>query len=72
MMGIGGGADGLSYHAHKEVLNQNQLNRRDIEQFISQLDEEFRKIDATIDLEKSPYVSNSFGGKEVTRWPTIY
>jgi putative nucleotidyltransferase with HDIG domain len=51
MMGIGGGADGLSYHAHKEVLNQNQLGRRDIEQFISQLDEGFKKVEATISLE---------------------
>jgi putative nucleotidyltransferase with HDIG domain len=54
MMGIGGGADGLSYHAHKEVLDQNQLNRRDIEQFISQLDEGFKKVEATINLESSP------------------
>lgn len=51
MMGIGGGADGLSYHAHKEVLDQNQLNRRDIEQFISQLDEGFKKVEATINFE---------------------
>jgi putative nucleotidyltransferase with HDIG domain len=51
MMGIGGGADGLSYHAHKEVLNQNQLSRRDIEQFISQLDEGFKKVEATINFE---------------------
>jgi hypothetical protein len=51
MMGIGGGADGLSYHAHKEVLNQNQLSRRDIEQFIAQLDEGFKKVEAAINLE---------------------
>ena len=51
MMGIGGGADGLSYHAHKEVLNQNQLGRRDIEQFISQLDEGFKRVEATMNIE---------------------
>ena len=51
MMGIGGGADGLSYNAHKEVLNQKQLGRRDIEQFISQLDEGFKRVEATINLE---------------------
>jgi hypothetical protein len=51
MMGIGGGADGLSYHAHKEVLNQNRLNRRDIEQFISQMDEGFKKVEATINFD---------------------
>jgi putative nucleotidyltransferase with HDIG domain len=51
LTGIGGGADGLSYHAYNEVMKQFQLSRRDIEKFISQLDEGFKKVEIMLSLQ---------------------
>jgi putative nucleotidyltransferase with HDIG domain len=45
MTGIGGGADGLSYHAHGEVMKQYNLREKDIERFIILLEDRFQLVD---------------------------
>lgn len=45
MTGIGGGADGLSYHAHGEVMKQYNLKEKDIERFIILLEDRFHLVD---------------------------
>ena len=42
--GIGGGADGLSYHAHEKVMGEYGLKEKDIEYFIVELAEEFHQV----------------------------
>ena len=42
--GIGGGADGLSYHAYEEVIKQCNLGENDIDRFIVQLDDRFQLV----------------------------
>lgn len=42
--GIGGGADGLSYHAYEEVMRQYQLKEKDIESFIVQMEDQFHTV----------------------------
>ncbi len=48
MTGIGGGADGLSYRAHGEVMKQYQLKGKDIEQFIVLLEDRFRLVEGIL------------------------
>jgi putative nucleotidyltransferase with HDIG domain len=48
--GIGGGADGLSYHAYGEVMKQYNLKEKDIEQFMIQLDSQFRMVEGVLNL----------------------
>lgn len=43
--GIGGGADGLSYHAYGEIMRQYQLKEKDIEYFIVQMEDQFQTIE---------------------------
>ncbi len=43
--GIGGGADGLSYHAYEEVMRQYQLREKDIEYFIVQMEDQFQTVE---------------------------
>ncbi len=45
MTGIGGGADGLTYHGYKEVMNQYGLKEKDIERFISRLEDQFHTVE---------------------------
>jgi len=45
LTGIGGGADGLSYHAHKEVMEEYQLKEKDIEHFIVELDRRYKEVE---------------------------
>jgi putative nucleotidyltransferase with HDIG domain len=48
MIGIGGGADGLSYHAYDGVMKQYQLKEKDIERFMIQLDDRFQLVKETL------------------------
>lgn len=50
LMGIGGGADGLSYHAHNEIMEKYRLNEKDIEQFILQFNERFKQVEAMLQI----------------------
>ena len=43
--GIGGGADGLSYHAYGEVMKQSNLKEKDVERFIVRLDDRFKGVE---------------------------
>lgn len=45
MTGLGGGADGLSYHAHKEIMTQFGLKARDLEQVISSLQDQLQHVE---------------------------
>lgn len=51
MTGIGGGADGLYYHADIEIMKNFQLDERDIEQFIVQLDKELQDVEAMLNIQ---------------------
>jgi putative nucleotidyltransferase with HDIG domain len=44
MTGIGGGADGLSYHAYGEVMKRYNLKEKDIERFIILLEDRFHLV----------------------------
>jgi putative nucleotidyltransferase with HDIG domain len=44
MTGIGGGADGLSYHGYEEVMKQFGLKEDDIDRFVVQLDDRFELV----------------------------
>lgn len=48
MTGIGGGADGLSYHAYGEVMKQYNLKEKDIERFMIQLDDRFHLVEEVL------------------------
>ena len=48
--GIGGGADGLSYHAYGEVMKQSNLREKDVERFIVQLDDRFRRVEEMLNI----------------------
>ena len=50
MTGIGGGADGLSYHAFGEVMKQYNLKEKDLEQFIVRLDDRFHLVDEVLNI----------------------
>ncbi len=45
MTGIGGGADGLSYHAYGEVMKRYSLKEKDIERFMIQLENQFHLVE---------------------------
>ncbi|RPJ05192.1 MAG: HDOD domain-containing protein [Deltaproteobacteria bacterium] len=51
--GIGGGADGLSYHAHGEVVRRYGLEEKDIERFIVELNDQFQEVEDLLDLKES-------------------
>jgi putative nucleotidyltransferase with HDIG domain len=48
--GIGGGADGLSYHAYGEVMKQYQLKEKDVERFVVQLDDQFQMVEKMLNV----------------------
>ena len=50
--GIGGGADGLSYHAYGEVMKEYQLKEKDIERFIVQLDDQFQMVEKILNVKR--------------------
>jgi len=45
MTGIGGGADGLSYHGYKEVMEQYGLAAQDLEEVIVELEGRMNKVE---------------------------
>ncbi len=47
--GIGGGADGLLYHAYNEVMQQYGLAEKDVERFIILLNDRFRIVNEVLD-----------------------
>jgi putative nucleotidyltransferase with HDIG domain len=49
MTGIGGGADGLLYHAYNEVMQQYGLAEKDVERFMIQLNDRFRLVNEVLD-----------------------
>ena len=51
MTGIGGGADGLSYHGHKEIMEQYALKDRDLEEVISDLDSGMKRVEGMLKLQ---------------------
>lgn len=48
--GIGGGADGLSYHAYGEVMKQYHLKEKDIERFIIHLNDQFHLVEGVLNV----------------------
>ncbi len=50
MTGIGGGADGLSYHAYKEVIKQYGLKGRDMEQIINHLQDRMSEVERILNM----------------------
>jgi putative nucleotidyltransferase with HDIG domain len=46
--GIGVGVDGLSYQSYGEVMKQYNLNEKDIEKFIVQLDDRFQLVNEVL------------------------
>lgn len=48
LTGIGGGADGLTYHGHSEIMKRHHLGEKDVEQFIIKLEDQFQAVDETI------------------------
>jgi len=48
--GIGGGADGLSYHAYQDVIKQYNLNENDIERFIVDLDDRIQLVNEMLNV----------------------
>jgi len=50
MTGIGGGADGLSYHAHKEVMEQYALKEQDLEEVIIDLESRMKKVEGFLNV----------------------
>lgn len=53
MTGIGGGADGLSYHAHGQVMKQYGLTESDIERFIVLLDDRFQLVNEVLNINRN-------------------
>lgn len=60
--GIGGGADGLTYHGDGEVMKRHHLGEKDIEQFIVKLEDRFQLVDETL---------NTTRGREGRSWLTM-
>jgi len=56
--GIGGGVDGLSYHAYGEVMRQFGLREKDIDQFIIQLEDQFQKVGKLLDIHSTFFYSH--------------
>jgi len=50
MTGIGGGADGLAYHGHAEIMRKLGLSGHDVERMVAQLQEQLRKIEILLNL----------------------
>ncbi len=50
MTGIGGGADGLSYHAHKEIIKQYGLKGKDLEQIINRLQDRMHGVEVILNM----------------------
>jgi hypothetical protein len=50
MTGIGGGADGLSYHAYKEVMEQYALKEQDLEEVIIDLESRMKKVEGFLNV----------------------
>jgi len=50
LTGIGGGADGLSYHGYKEIMEQYDLKERDLEEVISDLESGMKKVEGMLNL----------------------
>ncbi len=50
--GIGGGADGLTYHGDGEVMKRHHLGEKDIEQFIVKLEDRFQLVDETLNTKR--------------------
>ncbi len=50
MTGIGGGADGLAYHGHTEIMRNLGLSGHDVERMVAQLQEQLRKIEILLNL----------------------
>ncbi len=51
MTGIGGGADGLAYHAYDGVMKQYRLTERDIERWMVQLNDRFQWVKEMLKVE---------------------
>jgi putative nucleotidyltransferase with HDIG domain len=45
MTGIGGGCDGLSYHGHREIMEQYALKEQDLEEVISELESGMKRVE---------------------------
>lgn len=52
LTGLGGGADGLSYHACEEVMKRFQLEEEDIERFIVQLGTNFHLVKEMLNIKE--------------------
>jgi hypothetical protein len=50
MTGIGGGADGLSYHADKETIKQYGLREKDLEQIINHLHDRMHGVEVILNM----------------------
>ena len=50
MMGIGGGADGLAYRFHKDVLVQLGINSMDLQKMIAGFGENMQKVEDLIGM----------------------
>lgn len=50
--GIGGGADGLTYHGDGELMKRHHLGEKDIEQFIVKLEDRFQLVDETLNMKR--------------------
>ncbi len=51
MSGIGGGSDGLYYHAHKEIMKTYRLKERDLEQMMIELNQRLPQVEAMFGLQ---------------------
>jgi putative nucleotidyltransferase with HDIG domain len=51
MTGIGGGADGLTYHAYEEVMKRYPLGEKDIERFMIQLNDRFQLVNEVLKVQ---------------------
>jgi len=50
MTGIGGGADGLSYHADQGIVKQYGLKEKDLEQIINHLQDRMYEVEALLNM----------------------
>ena len=50
MTGIGGGADGLSYHGYQEVMEQYALKEQDLEAVVVDLETRMKKVEGYLKL----------------------
>ena len=57
LTGIGGGADGLSYHGYEKVMQQYDLNITDIQRFIVQLEDQFQRVRKILKLNADVFAS---------------